>query len=139
MLRANRKPSESIPTSSMADIAFLLLIFFLVSTVFPKDRGLALVLSEGTVAVNPATVIHFLVGSEDAVIVRYGTNPQSRLVPPSEVGSIWRSAAASRPGLIAAVKTGENVSYGAMMRVLDQLQAMGATRISLETLAGDGR
>ncbi len=32
--------SDEIPTASMADIAFLLLIFFLVTTGFPKDNGL---------------------------------------------------------------------------------------------------
>jgi biopolymer transport protein ExbD len=32
------KASEEIPSSSLADIAFLLLIFFMVSTVFPTDR-----------------------------------------------------------------------------------------------------
>ena len=37
------RPSDEIPTSSMADIAFLLLIFFLVTTVFPKDKGLSIV------------------------------------------------------------------------------------------------
>ena len=40
------KVSDDIPTSSMADIAFLLLIFFLVTTTFPKDKGLAVVLPE---------------------------------------------------------------------------------------------
>ncbi len=32
------KASEEVPSSSLADIAFLLLIFFMVSTVFPSDR-----------------------------------------------------------------------------------------------------
>ena len=40
------KVSDEIPSSSMADIAFLLLIFFLVTTTFPKDKGLAIVLPE---------------------------------------------------------------------------------------------
>jgi len=33
------KASEEIPSSSLADIAFLLLIFFMVTTVFPSDRA----------------------------------------------------------------------------------------------------
>jgi biopolymer transport protein ExbD len=40
------KVSGEVPMSSTADIAFLLLIFFLVTTVFPKDKGLAIVLPE---------------------------------------------------------------------------------------------
>ena len=40
----------------------------------------------------------------------------------------------STPGLIAAVKIGQAVRYGAMVDVLDALQAAGATRVSLEAL-----
>ena len=33
------KPTAEIPTSSMADIAFLLIVFFMLTTVFAADRG----------------------------------------------------------------------------------------------------
>jgi biopolymer transport protein ExbD len=33
-------PRSEIPTSSMADIAFLLIIFFMVTTVFSATKGL---------------------------------------------------------------------------------------------------
>ena len=35
-----RKPDEEIPTSSMADIAFLLIVYFMVTTTFAATRGL---------------------------------------------------------------------------------------------------
>ena len=38
-LNRKSKASENIPTSSLADIAFLLLIFFMVSTVFQNDKN----------------------------------------------------------------------------------------------------
>ncbi len=37
-LKRKSKASEEIPSSSLADIAFLLLIFFMVTTVFPNDK-----------------------------------------------------------------------------------------------------
>ena len=39
-----RVRAGEIPTASMADIAFLLLIFFLVTTTIDMDKGLGLVL-----------------------------------------------------------------------------------------------
>ena len=40
MIKYKRRPSVEINSSSMADIAFLLLIFFLVTTTMDVDSGL---------------------------------------------------------------------------------------------------
>ena len=40
------KANSNVPDSSMADIAFLLLIFFMVTTVFQKDRKVDIVWPE---------------------------------------------------------------------------------------------
>ena len=138
MVRPGRKPEDSIPTSSMADVAFLLLIFFLVTTVFPKDKGLALVLPEEIREVDAANVLHLLVRGDGSVEVRVGTNPGSRVIDASEVARTWRIAVSARAFLIAAVKTGATVPYARMIDVLDQLHAANATRISLQSLEGGG-
>ena len=44
MATKRRFKGGNIPTSSMADIAFLLLIFFLVTTTIDMDKGLGMVL-----------------------------------------------------------------------------------------------
>ena len=46
MLRKKRSLEANIPSSSMADIAFLLLIFFLVATVIDVDTGIGMTLPE---------------------------------------------------------------------------------------------
>ncbi len=43
VIRTKRK-CASIPTASMADVSFLLLLFFMVSTVFVKEKGLKVTL-----------------------------------------------------------------------------------------------
>lgn len=49
LMPKSKAPQEAeIPTASMADIAFLLIIFFMTSTVFMRDKGLKLVLPEKT-------------------------------------------------------------------------------------------
>ena len=44
MKKKRRFKRGEIPTASMADIAFLLLIFFLVTTTIDMDKGLGIVL-----------------------------------------------------------------------------------------------
>ena len=40
--RRGNRVSPEIPTASMADIAFLLIVFFLVTTTMNRDKGLSL-------------------------------------------------------------------------------------------------
>ena len=58
MIQFKRRPTVEINSSSMADIAFLLLIFFLVTTTISMDQGLEIVLpSEGNeMKVNPNNI-----------------------------------------------------------------------------------
>ena len=44
VVEKKKERSSEIPTSSLADIAFLLLIFFLVTTTIDVDKGIGLVL-----------------------------------------------------------------------------------------------
>ena len=134
MLATTHRPSGSIPTSSMADIAFLLLVFFLVTTVFPKDNGLALVLPQGTADVAPQNVMYLLVRPTGMVEVRLGQSVQSQLIASREVAGLWRSNVATNPRLVAALKIDPDAAYGRMIDVLDQLQSARASRISLQVM-----
>lgn len=139
LLTKRARPADAIPTSSMADIAFLLLIFFLVTTVFPKDRGLALVLPSEVTPVSPSNVLHLFVLPTGTVEVRRGESQQVTRVAAAQVGGIWTQAVASNPDLIAAVKTSPEAAYGRMVDVLDQLHGARAQRISLQMLEEGSR
>jgi len=130
------KVSDQIPTASMADIAFLLLIFFLVTTVFPKDKGLSIVLPEEqeVVEVSQKNILHLIIQPTGVVEVKRGESTQIQTVSPSEVEGIWRQDVAQNPNLIAAVKTHPDAAYKLMVDVLDALQVAGAERISLQVL-----
>jgi biopolymer transport protein ExbD len=131
-----QKVASEVPTSSMADIAFLLLIFFLVTTTFPKDKGLAIVLpQEGAEAeVSQKNVLHIIVQPTGVVIVKRGESQVEQTVSADEVENIWRTDVSQNPNLIAAVKTHPDASYRYMIDVLDALQLAGAERISLQIL-----
>jgi biopolymer transport protein ExbD len=130
------KVSDEIPTSSMADIAFLLLIFFLVTTTFPKDKGLAVVLPEPgeTAEVSQKNILHLIIQPSGIIEVKRGENQQIQQMRPSEIEGLWRQEVTANPNLIAAVKTHPDAAYEHMMNVLDALHTANAERISLQIL-----
>lgn len=131
-----QKVSDEVPTSSTADIAFLLLIFFLVTTTFPKDKGLAIVLPEpGEEAqVSQRNILHLIIQPNGFVEVRRGESQQVQTMSASDVEGLWRQEVAANENLIAAVKTHPDAAYSLMVDVLDALHAANAQRISLQVL-----
>jgi biopolymer transport protein ExbD len=131
-----QKVSDEVPTSSTADIAFLLLIFFLVTTTFPKDKGLAIVLPEpGEEAqVSQRNILHLIIQPTGVVDVRRGESQQVQQMRPQEIEGLWRQEVAANENLIAAVKTHPDAAYEHMVNVLDALHAANAARISLQIL-----
>lgn len=139
LIRRQSKVSDTIPTSSMADIAFLLLIFFLVTTVFDEEQGLQIVLPEKTdepneIEIPPKNLIFFLIQPDGTVVIRRGESQQEQRVSHSQVEGIMRQSLASNPNIIAAVQTSPQARYEDMVNVLDAIQTSGATRFSLQLL-----
>tara|TARA_B110000014_G_scaffold155653_1_gene109255 strand:- start:248 stop:886 length:639 start_codon:yes stop_codon:yes gene_type:complete len=76
MARKNR-PTAEIPNGSMADIAFLLLIFFLVTTTIANDKGIAMLLPPKPdpnqpppeITENARNIFKILANSQDKLLV----------------------------------------------------------------------
>jgi biopolymer transport protein ExbD len=138
ILNKKTKVSDEIPSSSMADIAFLLLIFFLVTTVFPKDRGLPIVLPEAQeeVEVSQRNILHLDIMPDGFVRMRRGDSQNTATIPTRDIEQLWRIEVAQNPNLIAAVKTHPDTAHRYMIQVLDGLQMAGAERIALQMLEG---
>lgn len=139
VLKKKSKVSDEIPSSSMADIAFLLLIFFLVTTVFPKDKGLAIVLPEPNqeeVDINPKNLLFFLIQPGGVIQVKRGESEQIQTAQANEIEGIWRTDFAGNENLIAVVQTHPEAAYRHMVDVLDALQVAGADKISLQLQEG---
>ena len=131
-----QKVSDEVPTSSMADIAFLLLIFFLVTTTFPKDKGLAIVLPERgeTQEISQRNILHLIIQPNGIVDVKRGESQQIQQMRAEQIEGMWRQAVSDNPNLIAAVKTHPDAAYEYMVDVLDALHSANADRISLQIL-----
>ena len=128
----------SLQLTSLIDVVFLLLIFFLVTTTFPKNKGLAIVLPEegGEVEVSPRNILHIIIQPNGLVDVKRGESQAVQTVAPNAIEGIWRQDVAENPQLIAAVKTHPQAAYRFMVDVLDALHSAGAERISLQVFEG---
>ena len=116
-----------IPTSSMADIAFLLLIFFLVTTTIDMDKGLGMVLpAEGEeLEINKKNILNCLINSSGNVLL--GGDP----VEVRNLSKAVRQKIAENDKLVISVKAHKASNYKDYIRVIDQLKQANATRISI--------
>ena len=138
--KKRQKVSDSIPTSSMADIAFLLLIFFLVTTTFDEEMGLQVVLPERAddveQEVSPKNLLFFLIQPDGSIVVRRGESQNEQRATASQVEGIMRQELLANPNIIGVVQTSPQARYEHMINVLDGIQSAGATRFSLQLLEG---
>jgi biopolymer transport protein ExbD len=129
MIKKKKIPEASIPTSSMADIAFLLLLFFLVATVIDVDTGLGLTLPEYvppeemvTVKVDPDRMASVLINENGDVLID------------GEIVSIFQIKNKIKPRieqkidlpsnkkLIVSLKTDRKTVYRQYIAALDQIK-----------------
>jgi biopolymer transport protein ExbD len=126
------KPSEEIPQASLADMAFLLLIFFIATTTISEEFGLSLILpakSSGQAAeVNRQNV---MVISTDETGTVYLVDDQP--TPLNQIRILVKEAEAANDKLVVSVEPPAAAPYKAMVDILDELKMAGASRISLKT------
>ena len=127
MNKKRRFKGGEIPTSSMADIAFLLLIFFLVTTTIDIDKGLGIVLpAEGEeLEIKKTNILNCLINSQGKVLL--GGEP----VALKDINKEIRRRLAENDKLIISVKAHTKTKYGDYVSLIDQLKRANATRISI--------
>jgi len=127
MLIKERRPIQEINSSSMADIAFLLLVFFLVTTTISLDKGISLILpAEGNeLEVNKTNIVNILVNDQGKVLI--DDNP-GRI---QDIRSIALKRIKQNQNVIFSVLTTKRTKYKHYIQVLDQLKQAKATKISI--------
>jgi len=125
--RKRRFKGGNIPTSSMADIAFLLLIFFLVTTTIDMDKGLGMVLpAEGEeIEISKKNILNCLINSTGNVLLG-GEGLEIR-----DLSKLIRQKLVENDKLIISVKAHKSTSYKDYIAIIDQLKRANATRISI--------
>lgn len=111
--------SDEIPTASMADITFLLIIFFMVTSTFAATRGLDFALPKEDK--NPP-----IIEKEEAVLI--AIRPGGALEVdgrPMQLGGILdylKPKLTNNPNKPVIIRPDPNAAYGDMVRVYDLLR-----------------
>jgi len=127
-IKKAERPKTLIPTASMADIAFLLLLFFMVSTVFVREKGLK-------VRMPRAETIQKIPRNHSATIYvdRNGAiSIDDMIVSIPDVQWVMQKKYFDDFNVIACFRTDREASYGLMSDILNQLREAGTLRVSFE-------
>ena len=126
-LRERKTRIGAIPEGGMADIAFLLLVFFLVTTTIDTDKGIGIILpAEGQeIEINKKNILNLLISSSGNVLL--GGEP----IAINQIDDRVKEAIRKNDKLIISVKAHEKAQYDVYIEVLDQLKKAKATRISI--------
>ncbi len=125
-----KKISQDIPTGPMADISFLLIIFFMVTTVFVVYRGFPVDLPE-------AEMIDALKQRRNIVSVWIG--PEGRImvdefdVGLAEVGNVVYQKLQENPRIVVQIKSDRTTPYRMVSGVIEELKRVNALRVSFIT------
>jgi biopolymer transport protein ExbD len=128
-----RHPHPEIPLVSTADVSFLLLIFFLSTTVFQVERGILLglpVSGAPVPAAPPGRVARVTVGEDRSLRL------DGEVVAAGSLRDALRRRLGSEPGTLVSLEIHPRAPYDALVQTLDQVKLAGAREISLRT--GEG-
>jgi biopolymer transport protein ExbD len=154
MLKKKRRIGISIDMTPMVDVAFLLLIFFMLTTQFkPPEKDKITLPESNSEAKSPETDIITLAvtspkpenGNQSTVRVVYraGGQERSRVLLPeavkTDLSAVLTEARSANPAARMIVKMDKDATYGVMADMMSALQQANAPRFNVQTdLAGGG-
>ena len=135
--------SSEIPTSSMADIAFLLLVFFIVTTSMNQDMGIGMTLPPpgDPLPLPKENIASVWINNENMVALKV----EGRDFEPIAIGQLRariERRIVQNPLLVVSILAQEKASYETFIDVLDELRLAGDphdwSKISIAQPYGSG-
>jgi len=124
--KKNSKTSTEIPTSSMPDIVFMLLLFFMVSTVFRQSSGIPLDLPAAKKIEKleaKTNVVNIWADGKDVSI-------DDKLVRVTDLRSIVYGKYVANPKLIISLKIDRSVEMHILTSIHSELREAGALKVN---------
>ena len=125
-LRTQLQTPNIVPMATMADVAFLLIIFFMLTSTFARDTGLDITLPKALSSESlPKNEVRVQITRLGQIYV------DRQLVPPDRVRDALAEALSKTSLQAVTVQGDEHVPYGTVVTVMDAAKLCGAN-ITLE-------
>jgi biopolymer transport protein ExbD len=130
-LRRKAGTGAKIPTASMADIAFLLIIFFMVTTIFKLEQGLPITLPRSTAGekIPREKIAHIWIDRTGVISI------DDLVVGVPDIEPLVLAKIRENPGLIISFNTDAKAPYRIVNDAMDRLKLANALRVSFTTVA----
>lgn len=121
-----------ITMAPLIDVVFLLLIFFMVTTVFPENRGLVIEKPESRIS-EPLAIkkMTFSVSAKGKVEF------QNREINPEDIARLVREQLSTAPDTAVLLQVDKRASTEIFIKVLDACKSGGAKQVGIATNAID--
>lgn len=131
-LRSRLQPLNPLPMTTMADVAFLLIIFFMLTSTFARDTGLDITLPKAiTSETLPKREVTIWVN-------RYGQiRINNTWIQPGDLMQALRAEFADSQVRGVTIRGDERVPYGTIVTVMDTAKQLGAN-ITLAAEVAEG-
>tara|TARA_X000001036_G_scaffold439301_1_gene489897 strand:- start:7857 stop:8258 length:402 start_codon:yes stop_codon:yes gene_type:complete len=127
MIAKRKRKVDEVNSSSMADIAFLLLVFFLVTTTISMDKGINIILpAEGSNKdVNTEDIINVVLAADGSIVF------DEKLKKIHEIKSLVENEIRKNKNMIFSIKTSPRADYQDYVSLLDEFKKARAKKISI--------
>lgn len=127
-----KKPNSEIPTASTADIAFLLIVFFMVTSVIAATKGIEFRLPRDDdrrdTQVETIEALHIILPEGSGFIV-----DQKPMDIPQMKDYVREKLEMTSYNQFIIVQCEDNTRYGRLVQILDILQSLNARNIAIPT------
>lgn len=130
--RKSRRLGIRIDMTPMVDIAFLLLTFFMLTSVFSRPQTMEINLppQEVEVEVAESNLLTLRVMADGRIFWNYGIEPPQR-IEFKELRKFLITNNENNPKLVTLIKVDRKSKYHSMVDVMDELQMAKVNRFSL--------
>ncbi len=130
-----------IDMTPMVDVAFLLVIFFMVTAVFrkPKLLDLDLPTPDRAATLDQSSALSVKVRQDGRTFWQLGADAMTEVPNPDDLHAVLADRAQSDPNLVVLVKVDAQAPYRRMVDVLDEVELAKISRVTALSLEGPER